>query len=80
MSAWTLRLSTGPDPRSDYVEAEVATLPARSTSFVTRLDENPRRIQLYGHARDGRIVRRAVSSALTRGNSGAQWKRQATAS
>ena len=77
---WVLRVSVRPDPRRDYVEGEVATLPAATTTFAVALDEHPRRIQLYGQARDGRIVRRAVISALTSGNSGAQWKRQATAS
>ena len=77
---WALRVSIRPDPRRDYVEGDAVTLPAGSTSFEVELDEHPRRVQLYGHARDGRVVRRAVISALTRGNSGAQWKRQATAS
>jgi hypothetical protein len=77
---WKVRVSRRPDPRRDYVEGELVALPAGATSFVADLDEHPRRIQLYGHARDGRVVRRAVISALTRGNSGAQWKRQATAS
>lgn len=80
VSEWRLRISVRPDPRQEYVEGEVVTLPAGSTSFEVELDEHPRRIQLYGHARDGRIVRRAVISALTSGNSNAQWKRQATAS
>ena len=77
---WRVRVSTRPDPRRDYVEGEVVILPGGATSFEVELDEHPRRIQLYGHARDGRIVRRAIVSALTSGNSGAQWKRQATAS
>ena len=77
---WRVRVSARPDPRRDYVEGEVVTLPGGATSFEVELDEHPRRIQLYGHARDGRIVRRAVVSALTSGNSDAQWKRQATAS
>jgi hypothetical protein len=77
---WKVRVSSRPDPRRDYVEGELIELPAGATSFVAALDEHPRRIQLYGHARDGRVVRRAVISALTSGNSGAQWKRQATAS
>lgn len=77
---WRMRVSTRPDPRRDYVEGEVVTLSGGTTSFEVELDEHPRRIQLYGHARDGRIVRRAIVSALTSGNSGAQWKRQATAS
>ena len=77
---WSVRVSVRPDPRQDYVEGEAVALPAAATSFAVELDEHPRRIQLYGHARDGRIVRRAVISALTSGNSSAQWKRQATAS
>ena len=77
---WTLRVSTRPDPRQDYVDGEPEALPATARSFEIALDDVPRRIQLYGHARDGRVVRRAVISALTSGNSGAQWKRQATAS
>ncbi len=79
VAEWTLRVSTRPDPRQDYVDGEPIALPAATLSFEISLDEVPRRIQLYGHARDGRIVRRAVISALTSGNSGAQWKRQSTA-
>ena len=77
---WVLRVSVRPDPRQDYVEGEAETLPATTRSYEIELDDHPRRIQLYGHARGGKIVRRAVISALTSGNSGAQWKRQATAS
>jgi hypothetical protein len=77
---WILRVSVRPDPRQDYVEGEAETLPAGTRSYQVELDEHPRRIQLYGHARGGKIVRRAVISALTSGNSGAQWKRQASAS
>jgi hypothetical protein len=77
---WVLRVSVRPDPRQDYIEGEAKSLPAGTRSYEVELDEHPRRIQLYGHARGGKIVRRAVISALTRGNSGAQWKRQATAS
>jgi hypothetical protein len=80
VTEWRLRVSARPDPRQDYVEGELVTLPTGSTSFIARLDEHPRRIQITGHARDGRVVRRATISALTSGNSGAQWKRQATAS
>jgi len=76
---WRVRVSPRPDPRRDYVEGEVVTLPAGATSVEVELDEHPRRIQLYGHGRDGRIVRRAIVSALTSGNSGAQWKRQGSA-
>jgi hypothetical protein len=80
VTEWTVRVSVRPDPRQDYVEGDAVALPASSSSYEVALDEAPRRIQVYGHARDGRIVRRAVVSALTSGNSGSQWKRQATAS
>ncbi len=80
VAEWTIRVSVRPDPREDYVDGEALTLTAASASFEVSLDEQPRRIQLYGLARDGRIVRRAIISALTRGNSNAQWKRQSTAS
>jgi hypothetical protein len=74
---WVVRVSVRPDPRLDYVEQEVVTLPATETSFEVALDDVPRRVQLTGNARGGRTVQRATVSALTRGNSGAQWKRQA---
>ena len=77
---WVLRVSVRSDPRQDYVDGEAETLPATTRSYEVELDDHPRRIQLYGHARGGKIVRRAVISALTSGNSSAQWKRQATAS
>ena len=77
---WAIRVSVRPDPRQDYVEGEPTELPAGARAFDVALDELPRRIQLHGRARDGRIVRRAIISALTSGNSGSQWKRQATAS
>ena len=80
VTEWTIRVSVRPDPRQEYVEGELYAVPPTTARFEVALDELPRRIQLYGLARDGRIVRRAVISALTSGNSGAQWKRQATAS
>ena len=80
VTEWTIRVSVRPDPRQEYVEGEALTLASATVRFDVALDELPRRVQLYGLARDGRIVRRAIISALTSGNSGAQWKRQATAS
>ena len=80
VTEWTIRVSVRPDPRQDYVEGELLTLASATVRFDVELDDLPRRIQLYGLARDGRIVRRAVVSALTSGNSSTQWKRQATAS
>jgi hypothetical protein len=80
VTEWTIRVSVRPDPRQDYIEGELLTLEPATIRFDVDLDELPRRIQIYGLGRDGRIVRRAVISALTKGNRDAQWKRQATAS
>ena len=55
VTEWKVRVSVRPDPRRDYVEGDTFTLPAATTSFVTSLDDHPRRIQLSGHARDGRV-------------------------
>jgi hypothetical protein len=74
--AWVVRVSVRPDPRRDYEELDEVTLPGEATSFELVLDELPRRIQLLGNAPSGRTTQRATVSALTRGNSGAQWKRQ----
>ena len=78
--AWKVRVSARPDPRSDYAELEAVTLPGAATSYEVELDDLPRRIQITGSARASRTAARATISALTRGNSGAQWKRQASAS
>ncbi len=75
---WSVRVSVRPDPRGDYIEERALTLPGRTTSVEVRLDDVPRRIQVQGVARGGRTTQRATVSALTRGNSGAQWKRQAS--
>ena len=77
---WTVRISSRPDPRADYEEIAELRLPGDTTSLSLELDDDPRRIQLTGLARGDRTVRRVTVSALTRGNSGAQWKRQASAS
>lgn len=76
---WAVRISSRPDPRGDYEELAELSLPGSATSLAVELDDDPRRIQLTGIARGDRTVRRVTVSALTRGNSGAQWKRQASA-
>lgn len=76
VAEWVVRVSVRPDPRADYVEQETLTLPGSATSVELELDDVPRRVQLLGNARGGRTVERATVSALTRGNSGTQWRRQ----
>jgi len=77
---WTVRISARPDPRGDYEELIELSLAGNATLLAVELDDDPRRIQLSGLARGDRVVRRVTVSALTRGNSGTQWKRQASAS
>jgi hypothetical protein len=77
---WTVRISARPDPRRDYEELIELSLAGNATLLAVELDDDPRRIQLSGLARSDRVVRRVTVSALTRGNSGTQWKRQASAS
>jgi hypothetical protein len=44
------------------------------------LGELPLRVHVLGHARDGRLVRRALISALTRDTWGDRWQQRASAS
>jgi len=77
---WSVRISSRPDPRSDYEELAELSLPGDATTFAVDLDDDPKRVQLTGLGRGDRVVRRVTVSALTHGNSAAQWKRQASAS
>ena len=81
VTEWTVRVSVRPDPRQDYVEGEARDAAGRRVR-VRRSSSTSFRAGSSSTATpaDGRIVRRAIISALTSGNSGAQWKRQATAS
>lgn len=77
---WEVRFSERPDARSGYEVRETVTLPARATSVAVPLGERPLRVHLLGRARDGRLVRRAVISALTRDTWDDRWQRKASAS
>jgi hypothetical protein len=44
------------------------------------LSDLPRRVHILGRARDGRLVRRAIVSALTKDNWDDRWQRRASAS
>ena len=78
--AWDVRLSERPDVRGDYVVREERTLPATETSLELQLDDTPLRVHLLGRGRDGRLVRRAIISALTRPGWDERWQRRASAS
>jgi hypothetical protein len=77
---WDVRLSERPDVRGDYVVRAERSLPGSTTSFELELGDDPIRVHLLGRGRDGRLVRRAIVSALTREGWGERWQRRASAS
>jgi hypothetical protein len=78
--AWEVRLSERPDVRGEYVVREEQSLPGADTSVELELGGTPLRVHLLGRARDGRLVRRAIISALTREGWDERWQRRASAS
>jgi hypothetical protein len=80
VTEWEVRVSERPDPRRDYVVRETTTLPGDATAWALPLGEHPLRVHLLGRGRDGRLVRRAILSALTRDSWGDRWERRASAS
>jgi hypothetical protein len=78
--AWEVRFSERPDVRGEYVVREERELPGTDTSVEIELGDTPLRVHLLGRARDGRLVRRAIISALTREGWAERWQRRASAS
>jgi hypothetical protein len=77
---WEVRISGRPDARRDYAVRETLKLPATETTLQLELGELPLRVHLLGRSRDGRLVRRAVISGLTRESWTERWQRRASAS
>jgi hypothetical protein len=80
VTSWEVRFSERPDPRREYVVRETRTLAAAETVVDVPLGDLPLRVHLLGRGRDGRLVRRAIISALTRATWRERWQRRATAS
>jgi hypothetical protein len=80
VTGWEVRFSERADARSEYVVSETLMLPGAATSVELALGELPRRMHLLGRANDGRLVRRAIVSALTVDNWNDRWQRRASAS
>jgi len=80
VTSWEARFSERADARSEYVVRETLSLPGTATSVELELGELPRRVHLLGRANDGRLVRRAIVSALTQENWDDRWQRRASAS
>ncbi|HEY3183663.1 MAG TPA: hypothetical protein VGJ77_12560 [Gaiellaceae bacterium] len=80
VASWEVRISERPDPRREYVVRDTLTLAASQTTADLPLGEFPLRVHLLGRGRDGRLVRRAIISALTRDGWNERWQRRASAS
>jgi hypothetical protein len=80
VAGWEVRISERPDVRSDYEVRETRALAAGETRIELPLDELPLRVHILGRTRDGRLLRRAVISGLTRGGWADRWQRRASAS
>jgi hypothetical protein len=80
VAEWEVRVSERSDPRGDYAVRETLTLPGATTSVEIPLGDVPLRVHLLGRNRAGRLVQRALISALTRETWGDRWQRRASAS
>jgi hypothetical protein len=80
VTGWEVRISERPDVRSDYAVRETRTLAGNVTRMELTLGELPLRVHILGRTRDGRLLRRAVISGLTREGWRDRWQRRASAS
>ena len=80
IAGWEVRFSERPDARGDYEVLDSLTLPAEETTVALPLGDKPLRVHLLGRSRDGRLLKRAVISALTRDAWSERWERRASAS
>jgi hypothetical protein len=80
IAGWEVRFSERPDARGEYEVRETLTLPPETTTVALPLGDKPLRVHVLGRSRDGRLLRRAVISALTRGGWNDRWERRASAS
>ena len=77
VSEWEVRFSERPDARADYAVLETQTLPASAASVEVPLGERTMRVHVLGRGRGGKLVRRAMISALTRDTWSEKWERRA---
>lgn len=80
VTAWEVRISERPDVRADYVVRDTIQLQPGVTRVELPLADKPVRVHVLGRGRDGRLVRRAVVSGLTRDGWNDRWQRRASAS
>jgi hypothetical protein len=80
VAGWEVRFSERPDARGEYEVRGSLTLPPETTTVELPLGDKPLRVHVLGRSRDGRLLRRAVISALTRDGWNERWERRASAS
>jgi hypothetical protein len=74
VATWEVRLSERADVRRDYVVWE--TLEVTDPSIDLPLDDRPIRVHVLGRTQQGRLIRRAVVSGLTRDGWSDRWNRR----
>jgi hypothetical protein len=80
VAEWEVRISERPDARRDYAVRDTLKLAANETSLELPLGDRSVRVHVLGRSRGGKLVRRAVISALTRDSWDERWQRRASAS
>jgi hypothetical protein len=74
VARWEVRISERADVRSDYSLQD--TLELEATSVDLTLGDRPLRVNILGRSRNGRLVRRALISGLSRDNWADRWQRR----
>jgi hypothetical protein len=80
VAGWEVRFSERPDARAAYELRETLTLEPGATAVDVPLGGVPLRVNILGRRRDGRLLRRALISGLTRETWGSRWEQRASAS
>jgi hypothetical protein len=73
---WEVRIAERSGAKSDYVALESHELPGSTTMLALPLRDVPLRVHVLGRSRNGRLVRRAIASGLTRGSWDERWQRR----
>jgi len=73
---WEVRIAERSGARSDYVTLGSHELPGSTRRFALPLGDVPLRVHVLGRSRNGRLVRRAIASGLTRESWDERWQRR----
>jgi hypothetical protein len=80
VTGWEVRFSERESARGAYLVRETLMLPASQTTVEVPLAEHAMQVHVLGRGRGGRLLRRAVISALSRDGWNERWQRRASAS